>query len=92
MSLSKSTMVLGYWDIRGVSAVPTTEPLGQRDGRGGDRGLRVSGLREEGAILRSPPTLATAQPVLAELPDREDRSRLASGIAWPRRGLRTARR
>lgn len=29
MSSSKSSVVLGYWDIRGVSAKLTAEPLGR---------------------------------------------------------------
>lgn len=45
---SKSTMILGYWDIRGVSAVSIAKPLGLVDGRGGGRALTVSGLREKG--------------------------------------------
>lgn len=41
MSCSKS-MVLGYWDIRGVSVLPTAQPLGRGDGR---RGAGGSGQR-----------------------------------------------
>lgn len=50
-------MVLGYWDIRGVSAVSTVEPLGQRDGRGdgGSLGSRSPvGAALRGSIFELP--------------------------------------
>lgn len=37
--MSSKSMVLGYWDIRGVSGPSPAQPLGQR-GAGGRAGVR----------------------------------------------------
>lgn len=87
---SKSAVVLGYWDIRGVSAVSPAELLGEKDGRGGGRGLRIRGLAKKGEPSLSLRGGATSP---AEPPGRGSRLPPRSWDPGPRRGgLRTANR
>lgn len=54
MSSSKS-MVLGYWDIRGVSALSTAEPPGPGDGRRGG-GAPANGPHGRAVLGAQPPS------------------------------------
>lgn len=71
MSSSKSAVVLGYWDIRGVSTVSTAEPLDQGDGRRGGWELGASALPEKGPSSEpGSPLRNTALPAPQEFPGR----------------------